>query len=68
MQEEKGAQPSTLILISILGARQQVVAGVDYELTLKVRLNGREREADAVVWSQARRVPDPHELTSWNWR
>jgi hypothetical protein len=68
MQEGKDAQPSTLTLIRILGARQQVVAGVNYQFTLKVKLNGREREADAVVWWQAWRVPDPYELTSWNWR
>jgi hypothetical protein len=68
MRAGKDAQPATLALIKILDAQQQVVAGMNYRLRLKVRLNGEEREADAVVWWQAWRVPDPYELTSWNWR
>lgn len=68
MQEKKDALPATLTLVKVLSAQQQVVAGVNYRLRLKVRLDGEEKEADAVVWWQAWRAPDPYELTSWNWR
>lgn len=68
MQERRDDLPATLTLVRVLSAQQQVVAGMNYRLRLKVRLNGKDREADAVVWWQAWRVPDPYELTSWNWR
>jgi hypothetical protein len=68
MQEKKDALPATVTLVKVLGAQQQVVAGMNYRLRLKVRLNGKDKEADAVVWWQAWRAPDPYELTSWNWR
>lgn len=68
MQERKGALPATLTLVKVLSAQQQVVAGMNYRLRLKVRLSGKDKEADAVVWWQGWRVPEPYELTSWNWR
>lgn len=57
-----------LELLSVLSAEQQVVAGVNYRLNLKVKRNGQEQVADAVVWWQAWRQPDPYRLTSWAWR
>jgi hypothetical protein len=38
-----------------------------FRLRLKVKHDGREKLAEAVVWWQAWRKPDPHELTSWRW-
>ena len=67
MQEEKGGQPARLELIKILRAEEQVVAGMNYRLTLKVKVNGKEKQADAVVWWQNWRKPNPYELTSWRW-
>lgn len=61
-------RPATLELLSVLSAEQQVVAGVNYRLSLKVKRNGQEQVADAVVWWQAWRQPDPYRLTSWAWR
>lgn len=61
-------QPAPLELLSVLSAEQQVVAGVNYRLSLKVKRNGQEQVADAVVWWQAWRQPDPYRLTSWAWR
>ena len=61
-------QPALLELMSVLTAEQQVVAGVNYRLSLKVKRNGQEQLADAVVWWQAWRQPDPYRLTSWAWR
>ncbi|MFH2012648.1 MAG: cystatin domain-containing protein [Pseudomonadota bacterium] len=68
MREEKNTQTVKLELIKILSAQKQVVAGMNYRLKLKVKLNGEEKKAEAVVWWQAWRAPDPYQLTSWNWK
>lgn len=62
------AQGVRLELVQIVGAERQVVAGMNYRLTLKVLLNGEARLAEAVVWRQAWRKPRPDQLTSWIWR
>ena len=59
---------ATLRLVSILSATQQVVAGANYRMRLKVTLNGTERKALATVWWQAWRTPDPYQLTAWEWQ
>jgi hypothetical protein len=56
-----------LELASILSAETQVVAGMNYKLELKVKLDGKEKTAKAIVWWQAWRKPDPYQLTSWEW-
>lgn len=56
-----------LDLVTILSAETQVVAGMNYKLELKVKLNGKEKTAKAIVWWQAWRKPDPYQLTSWEW-
>lgn len=61
-------EPARLELLGIQKAEQQVVAGVNYRLNLKVQRNGKEQFADAVVWWQAWRQPEPFRLTSWNWK
>jgi hypothetical protein len=66
MQEENPA-PARLELVKILSAQRQVVAGMNFRLRLKVKLNSEEKEAVAVVWWQAWRKPDPYRLTSWKW-
>jgi predicted neuraminidase len=45
-------------------AERQVVAGLNYRLTLRVSENGRARRANAVVW---RKLDGKHALTSWKW-
>jgi hypothetical protein len=55
-------------LVRILGAEQQVVAGLNYRLQLRVTLDGEEKTAEALVWWQAWRKPEPYQLTSWTWR
>jgi len=59
---------AALELVSVLAAEQQVVSGVNYRLELRVKRNGAEKTAAAVVWWQALRKPDPYQLTSWDWR
>ncbi len=68
LQAEKKPEPPKLELIEILQAEQQVVAGANYRLKLKVKLNGKNTTADAIVWWQAWRKPDPYQLTSWTWQ
>lgn len=73
-QQEKQLrlQPETrganLRLVSILSATEQVVAGVNYRVRLKVTLNGAEKKAMATVWWQAWRTPDPYQLSAWEWQ
>jgi hypothetical protein len=68
LQENKGTEPVKLELVRIVQAKQQVVAGMNYRLKLKVKLNGKEKTAEAVVWWQAWRKPDPYKLTAWTWK
>lgn len=67
MQNKDDPKPAKLKLVKILSAQQQVVAGMNFRLKLKVSVNGENKEAEAVVWWQAWRKPDPYRLTSWKW-
>lgn len=64
-QDEK---PMNLELVKILSAEQQVVAGMNYRLKLKVKHNDEVKTAEATIWWQAWRKPDPYQLTAWNWK
>lgn len=68
LQEKKQPDLPRLELLKILHAEQQVVAGLNYRLKLKVTLDGEEKLAETVVWWQAWRKPFPHQLTSWTWK
>ena len=61
-------EPAALELVSIQRAEQQIVAGLNFRLELRVKWNGKEHAARAVVWWQAWRKPDPYRLTSWEWK
>ena len=70
-QAGSGSQPPPaprLELVRILRAEQQVVAGLNYRLQLRVTLDGEEKTAEALVWWQAWRKPEPYQLTSWTWK
>jgi hypothetical protein len=60
--------PVVLERVSVSAAGQQVVAGINYRLQPRVRRDGAGQIAEAVVWWQARRQPDPCRPTSWEWR
>ena len=62
---KKAAQPATLTLVKILSAQQQVVAGMNYRLRLKVIANNVAKEAETVVYQK---LSGEYELTSWEWR
>lgn len=68
LQELKDSEPAKLELVKIVSARQQVLAGTNYRLKLKVKLDGKEKVAEVVVWHEVRRNPDPYKLRSWTWK
>lgn len=67
-QAAKPDQKSAISLVEIRAAQQQVVAGMNYKLRLKVKLDGTLKEAEAVVWWQAWNKDEPYRLTSWKWK
>jgi len=52
-------------LVEVVSARQQVVAGMNYRIVVKVKVGGAVRQAEAVVW---RKLDGEHRLTLWTWR
>jgi len=68
MRKKQDTQSAKLSLVKILSVQKQVVAGMNFRLNLKVNLNGTEKEAEAIVWWQDWRKPDPYRLTLWNWK
>ncbi len=48
----------------IISARQQVVAGMNYELTLLMKHEKRTQKAVAVVW---KKTDGTYQLVSWKW-
>lgn len=65
-KEQKTA--TKLSLVSIISAEEQVVSGMNYHLTLKVKLNGKVKKAEATVWWQAWNKEAPYKLTAWKWK
>ena len=68
VMHSKGEPPAKFDLTAIGGAEQQVVAGMNYRLMLKVKVDGVKKDAEAVVWWQPWRKSEPYQLTSWNWK
>jgi hypothetical protein len=64
----KETESAHLRLVTILEAEEQVVAGMNYRLKLKVTLDGKEKNAAATVWWQAWNKETPYKLTSWDWQ
>jgi hypothetical protein len=58
-------QNASIKLVSITAAEAQVVAGMNYKLTLEVTVDGKKQTVEAVVWWQSWRQPDPYQLSSW---
>ncbi|HEY5974651.1 MAG TPA: cystatin domain-containing protein [Geobacteraceae bacterium] len=67
MQHQQGEPPAKLELAAIIWAEQQVVAGMNYRIRLKVKVDGVEKVAEAVVWWQPWEKPESYQLTSWKW-
>ncbi len=62
--EAEGKKGCVMALVKVLSAKQQVVAGMNYRLALKVAADGAEKEAEVVVWKQ---LSGEYKLTSWAW-
>ena len=68
MQKELEPASAKLRLVSILRAEEQVVSGMNCHFTLKVKLNGKRKKAEATVWWQAWNKEAPYKLTAWKWK
>ncbi|MDQ6787371.1 MAG: cystatin domain-containing protein [Acidobacteriota bacterium] len=62
-QEKRKKSNRGLSLVSIESAASQVVAGRNYKICMKVKINGKTQSATAVVF---RNLKDKFSLTSWN--
>lgn len=62
VKAEQRKQGRRLALLSIERAEQQVVAGLNYRLCLKVRVNGKTQEVKVVVYKN---LKQKYSLTSW---
>lgn len=55
----------SLELLSIEKAQRQVVSGMNYKLTLKVRRNDQETMAKVTVWAK---LDGSYQVTEWWWK
>ncbi len=62
--EKNKTEPVALTLVKIEKAQQQVVAGMNYTITLKVKAGSEVKEAEVVVWVK---LDGKYQLTSWTW-
>jgi len=67
MQDSKSGQTNKLELVEILEAKKLIAGGINYLLTLKVKVNGKEKQAAANVCRQGLGKLDPAKLTHWKW-
>lgn len=62
----KAGDDASLTLVEILAAEQQVVAGMNYRLTLKVKQGDDVKTAEATVWARVwLEKGDRYQLTAW---
>jgi len=68
-QEMPGILTATLKLQRVLAAQQQVVAGMNYRLTLRVLTNSGARDVEAVIYKPigSDETRPAFKLTSWKW-
>lgn len=67
IRKDPATPEAKLSLVKIVSAEQQVVAGMNYHLKLKVKLDGKEKTAAITVWSQPWNKEAPNKLTAWAW-
>jgi len=64
MRKTETQKSASLKLVKILNAKQQVVAGMNYDLKLQAEMDATNKIAKAIVWRQ---LSGDFKLTSWNW-
>jgi Aspartic acid proteinase inhibitor len=62
---EAKSKKEKIVLVKVLKAEAQVVAGMNYRLGLEVGVEGGTRPAEAVVWAK---LDGSYELTRWDWK
>ncbi|MFH2203968.1 MAG: hypothetical protein ABIJ96_12685 [Elusimicrobiota bacterium] len=67
MRKSADTASAKISLIKIINVQKQVVSGINFRIRFRVNLDGVEKEAEAIVWHQAWRKPEPYRLMSWNW-
>ena len=63
LQAKKTGEP--LKLLSIKKAKQQVVAGINYELMLEINRNGQQTTAMVIVWAK---LDGSYQVTEGRWK
>ena len=58
----KSDKDTNVSLVEIIRASKQVVAGMNYKMTLKVNINYKDQIVEVVVFKN---LSDEYELTSW---
>lgn len=68
-EDERGGHTAKLALEEIVAAEQQVVAGMNYRLTLRVKVGDDVRRAEATVWSRPwlEDERERNQLTAWRY-
>lgn len=66
-ENAKGGETAPLALEEIVAAEQQVVAGMNYRVTLRVKVGDDVRKAEATVWSRPwlDDEKERNQLTAW---
>lgn len=64
MRKTETQKTVSIKLVKIISVKQQVVAGMNYDLKLQVEMDGITKTAKAVVWRQ---LSGDFKLTSWSW-
>ncbi len=54
-----------IVLVQIIEAKTQIVAGVNYALTLKVKVGTKVQTVQCTLWHQAWNKATPYQLTEW---
>ena len=61
----KSDKDANVSLVEIIRASKQVVAGMNYKMTLKVNINYKDQIVEVVVFKN---LSDEYELTSWEYK
>lgn len=64
-KESAVGESGSFKLNKIISAKQQVVAGMNYDLQLKVKVRGDKKIAQAIVYKS---LSGTYQLTSWVWK
>ena len=61
----KSKKEDKVTLEKVVKASSQVVAGTNYRVVLDVKVDGKPRTANAVIWA---RLDGSYQLSEWKWK